>query len=55
MKTEEPKEQCQFCEAWEQETCVNIDAEWWNMRRGAGCTCECFKLRESRKRKAVPA
>jgi hypothetical protein len=51
MQHEEPKEQCQYCEGWEQDTCVHTDSDWWNMRRGAACTCTEFHRREVRKRK----
>jgi hypothetical protein len=55
MKHEEPRETCQYCEHHEQGTCVNLDSDWWNMVRGAGCTCECFQMKTTRKRQAVKA
>lgn len=57
MKTneEEPTDTCQYCEGWEQETCMNTESDWWNHRRGAGCTCAEFRLRPVRKRTKVTA
>ena len=53
--TEEPKEHCQYCQHWEQEVCVNPESDWWNHRRGAGCTCEVFAARPARKKQLATA